>query len=60
VSGIKAGDPVITTGGYAVPDGTAIKIEKPAAAEAEAGDKSDDKKDETPGPHAKSPAQLTE
>jgi HlyD family secretion protein len=31
-SGINPGDPVITTGGYAVPDGTQIKIEKPAAA----------------------------
>ena len=28
--GIDPGDPVITTGGYAVPDGTQIKIEKPA------------------------------
>jgi multidrug efflux pump subunit AcrA (membrane-fusion protein) len=27
--GINIGDPVISTGGYAVPDGTAIKIEKP-------------------------------
>ncbi len=31
--GINPGDPVITTGGYAVPDGTQIKIEKPAADE---------------------------
>ncbi len=30
-SGINPGDPVITTGGYAVPDGTQIKIEKPGA-----------------------------
>lgn len=29
--GISAGDPVIVSGGYAVPDGTAIEIEKPAA-----------------------------
>lgn len=27
--GVNTGDPVITAGGYAVPDGTAIKIEKP-------------------------------
>lgn len=32
-SGISAGDPVIVSGGYAVPDGTAIEIQKPAAAE---------------------------
>jgi HlyD family secretion protein len=41
--GINAGDPVITTGGYAVPDGTQIKIEKPGADEKEAADK--DEKD---------------
>jgi hypothetical protein len=41
--GINAGDPVITTGGYAVPDGTQIKIEKPAADEKEAAVK--DEKD---------------
>jgi HlyD family secretion protein len=38
-SGINPGDPVITTGGYAVPDGTLIKIEKPAADQKEAPDK---------------------
>jgi RND family efflux transporter MFP subunit len=48
-SGINAGDPVITTGGYAVPDGTAIKIEKAAAGDADPADKADDKKDEKPG-----------
>jgi HlyD family secretion protein len=42
-SGINPGDPVITTGGYAVPDGTLIKIEKPGADEKEAADK--DEKD---------------
>ena len=42
-SGINPGDPVITTGGYAVPDGTQIKIEKPAADEKEAAGK--DEKD---------------
>lgn len=56
VSGITAGDPVITAGGYAVPDGTAIKVEQPGAAEgADKGDPedkgkgkadADDKKDE--------------
>ena len=42
-SGVNPGDPVITTGGYAVPDGTQIKIEKPGAGEKEAADK--DEKD---------------
>jgi HlyD family secretion protein len=41
--GINPGDPVITTGGYAVPDGTQIKIEKPGADEKEAAGK--DEKD---------------
>ena len=46
--GINAGDPVITTGGYAVPDGAQIKVEKPGTDEKEAADKDekDDKKDE--------------
>jgi HlyD family secretion protein len=39
--GINPGDPVITTGGYAVPDGTQIKIEKPGAEEKEAADKNE-------------------
>lgn len=41
LSGINEGDPVITSGGYAVPDGTKIKIEKPGADEKESADKSD-------------------
>jgi len=41
LSGISAGDPVITTGGYALPDGTQVKIEKPGADEKAAADKSD-------------------
>jgi len=48
LSGISAGDPVITTGGYALPDGTQVKIEKPGADEkaaADKGDKEGDKKD---------------
>jgi hypothetical protein len=48
VSGINAGDPVITSGGYAVPDGTKIKIEKPGADDnkesADKGGKDDDEK----------------
>jgi multidrug efflux pump subunit AcrA (membrane-fusion protein) len=43
VTGINPGDPVITSGGYALPDGTQIKIEKPGAEE-KAG--ADDKKDD--------------
>lgn len=33
VSGVQSGDPVVTAGGYGIPDGTAIQIEKPSAAE---------------------------
>jgi hypothetical protein len=48
-SGINAGDPVITAGGYAVPDGTKIKVEKPEAPEkagaGKAGADKADKKD---------------
>jgi multidrug efflux pump subunit AcrA (membrane-fusion protein) len=32
-SGINAGDSVITSGGYAIPDGTAIQIQKPGQEE---------------------------
>ncbi len=55
-SGIKEGDPVISSGGYAVPDGTKIKVEKPEPSEKETAagdnkdkddkDKKDDKKDD--------------
>jgi len=38
-SGINPGDPVITTGGYAVPEGTQIKIAKPGPVEKEAAAK---------------------
>lgn len=41
VDGVKAGDKVISSGGYALPDGTAIKVEEAAAAEKDAGDKAD-------------------
>jgi multidrug efflux pump subunit AcrA (membrane-fusion protein) len=40
-SGVNAGVPVITSGGYALPDYTQIKIEAPGAEEKEAGDKAD-------------------
>jgi HlyD family secretion protein len=45
ISGISAGDPVITAGGYAVPDGTQIKIEQPTAEGKDAADIGDDKSD---------------
>ena len=41
LSGINAGDQVIISGGYALPDNTAIKIETPAPAEKDAGAKGD-------------------
>jgi HlyD family secretion protein len=43
VSGINAGDPVITAGGYALPDGTKIKVEKPETPEKAGADKADKK-----------------
>jgi HlyD family secretion protein len=43
VSGINPGDPVITAGGYALPDGTKIKVEKPEAPEKAGADKADKK-----------------
>ena len=53
VSGINAGDPVITTGGYGVPDGTQVKIEVPEKEESAGG--ADDEKDkkETADPKGK-------
>jgi HlyD family secretion protein len=49
LSGIKEGDPIIVSGGYALPDKTKIKIEAPAPAESEGGDKADKDKDEKAG-----------
>jgi HlyD family secretion protein len=50
VSGIKEGDPIITSGGYALPDNTKIKVG--AAEKEEAGDKADkaDKDDKAGDP----------
>jgi len=55
-SGIKAGDPVITSGGFAIPDGTAIRIEKPGDSDkdqdkskSDAGDSSDKPSPQKPG-----------
>ena len=41
VVGVITGDKVISSGGYALPDNTQIKIEGPAPAEKEAADKAD-------------------
>jgi len=41
VSGINPGDSVIIAGGYAIPDGTQIKIEKPSPTETQATDPAD-------------------
>jgi HlyD family secretion protein len=47
-SGINPGDPIITSGGYAVPDGTKIKVEKPEAPEKADADKTDKKDADDP------------
>ena len=50
VSGINPGDSVITSGGYGLPDGTQIKIEKPGAEDkAGADDARDEKKSSKEG-----------
>src|SRR5260370_499729 len=41
VSDVTAGDPVISSGGYALPDNTQIKVEAPALAEKDAAEKSE-------------------
>jgi HlyD family secretion protein len=38
LSGLTLGEQVITTGGYALPDNTQVKVEAPAPAEKDAGD----------------------
>jgi len=55
VTGVIAGDQVISSGGYALPDKTQIKIEAPGKDEKEGGDKADkaDKPDGTAKPDAK-------
>jgi HlyD family secretion protein len=56
-SGIGVGDPVITSGGYAIPDGTAVQVEKPSPEKGEAeapAEKSDPQKPKAaPAPKAK-------
>jgi hypothetical protein len=55
VSGVNAGDSVIVSGGYALPDNTQIKVEVPAPAEKDAADKSEkpEKSGDTAKPAAK-------
>jgi multidrug efflux pump subunit AcrA (membrane-fusion protein) len=60
VSGINEGDPVITSGGYAVPDGTKIKIEKPdEKGSTDKGGAADDKKGAADEGDEKSPKKDT-
>lgn len=50
-SGVNPGEPIVTSGGYALPDNTQIKIEAPGSDEKEAGakdDKDEKGKDEKP------------
>jgi HlyD family secretion protein len=58
VSGVTVGDQVITSGGYALPDKTQIKIEAPGKDEKAGGDKAD--KTEKPEGAAKSDAKEKE
>jgi hypothetical protein len=60
LSGISVNDPVITSGGYALPDSTKIKVEAPGAAEKDAGDKGDEKAEEKAGDKAKPAAKEKE
>jgi len=56
LSGIKEGEAVITSGGYALPDNTLIKVESPAPAEKDAGDADESG---TKGGDKKKPAEKT-
>ena len=48
VNGINSGDPVIVSGGYALPDGTKIKVEQKTAEGGETSDAGDAKKGDPP------------
>jgi HlyD family secretion protein len=52
-SGISAGDPVITSGGYAIPDGTSIQTEKAAGVGKDSADTPEEKSGQ---PQATKPA----
>jgi RND family efflux transporter MFP subunit len=49
VTGVSLNDSIITTGGYALPDGTQIKVEAPGSSEKEAADKGDKGDDDKKG-----------
>jgi len=51
VNGVAAGDPVISSGGYGLPDNTQVKLEAPALVEKDGDDKSN--KSAKPGAAAK-------
>ena len=53
LSGVTAGDPVISSGGYALPDNTQIKIEAPGAEQKEAADKAGDEEKDKKSAEAK-------
>jgi HlyD family secretion protein len=55
MEGLKAGDPVIVSGGYALPDKTKIKVEAAQPAEKESADK-EPASDEKTAPGGKEPA----
>jgi multidrug efflux pump subunit AcrA (membrane-fusion protein) len=57
VSGINAGDPIITSGGFAIPDGTAIRVEKAAGGEKDGAAGPPDKSSE---PQSKKPSSAQE
>jgi HlyD family secretion protein len=61
LSGIKAGDPVIVSGGYALPDKTKIKIGAPGGTEGDSADQSDkpDKDDQDTAPKKADDAKKT-
>jgi len=59
-SGVNAGEPIITSGGYALPDNTQIKIEAPGAEEKEAVDKADKEDKDDKAADAKSPKKEKE
>jgi len=56
VSGVKAGDSVIVSGGYALPDKTKIKVEAVPAPEGDGADRADDKADKDDKGGASKPA----
>ena len=58
VSGVKAGESVIVAGGYSVPDGTAIEIEKPGPGDPEGPSR--DKTGDPPANEAGRPAKDKE